>query len=434
MSDKKKKKKKREYKKKGPSAQGKDKNKKSDDSSFLDKKISRRDFLIKGGIALIGAAGLGFGAKYLIGRAYTNRYKTISFTDSMNQSEKTSKIDWKWSREAMHYRKRSRNMVKCELCPNNCTIMPGKKGVCGVRKNHEGRLYSLVWGNPAAVHIDPIEKKPLYHFHPGTSAFSIGFAGCNFECLNCQNSELSQASPEDFLDNYPDFVVSPKILVKNAKKNGCESIAYTYNEPTTFYEYMLECSKEAHKEGLKNVWVTCGFINKKPLLELCKHIDAANVDLKSFSDDVYRKLNSGKLQPVLDTLKTLHEQRVWLEITNLVVPTYTDDEDMIKKMCKWIVDNLGTDYPLHFSRFHPQYKLKHLAMTSIESLRKAKKIAEDTGLRHVYIGNIAEAQETFCPGSDKVCIRRLGYRISKNVVDDNGNCEGCSEKIAGRWK
>ncbi len=384
---------------------------------ILKKKLTRREF-IKFGIA--GLAGLGL-SWYVL--------NSVRFPSRILQGQGPEKL-WKWSKEAYHYLKLGEN-VQCRLCPNQCILSPGDRGFCRVRVNFQGKLYTLVYGNPCAVHVDPIEKKPLFHFLPGSRAFSIATAGCNFRCLNCQNWEISQSKPEDTRN----IEMFPEDVVAAASRYDCESIAYTYSEPTVFYEYMLDTSKLAKEKGIRNIWITNGYMNEKPLLQLCKYLDAANVDLKSFREEIYNTLNSGRLQPVLNTLKTLKLQKIWFEITNLVIPGYTDDLDMIREMCKWIYRNLGGNYPLHFSRFHPHYKLKSLPPTPVEVLEKARKIAMEEGVRFVYIGNVPghPAESTYCPGCGKVLIRRIGYVI-KEMNAEGGVCRFCGEEIPGVWE
>ncbi|MCX6695844.1 MAG: AmmeMemoRadiSam system radical SAM enzyme, partial [Candidatus Altiarchaeota archaeon] len=303
---------------------------------------------------------------------------------------------------------------------------------CRGRVNYQGKLYSLVYGNPCSVHVDPIEKKPLFHFLPGTTSFSLATAGCNLRCLNCQNWEISQFTPEETenMDLMPDTVVDAAV------NNGCASVAYTYSEPMTFYEYMHETSRLAHERGLRNAVITAGYVNEEPLRDLCKVVDAIRVDLKGFKEETYNKLNSATLQPVLDTLKTIKDEGVWLEVINLVVPTWTDDLDTIRDMCRWLYRNLGPDYPLHFSRFIPEYKLASLPQTPVETLESARKIAMDEGLDFVYIGNVPghEAESTYCPQHGGVAIERRGYTIVQNNIDKDGYCLKCGEKIPGVWK
>jgi len=391
-----------------------------DRKSILNKKISRRDFIKYG---IIGVCSLGVGG-YLLNR-YVLKKKVTDVFESGAPKEL-----WKWSKEAYHYVKLGKN-VQCKLCPNNCLLEPNDRSVCRVRVNKDGKLYTLVYGNPCSVHVDPIEKKPLFHFLPTTKAFSIATAGCNFRCLNCQNWTISQQKPED-TQNYD---LMPEKVVELAQQQDCKSIAYTYNEPSVFYEYMYDTSKLALKKNIKNLWITNGSMNEQPLIEFCKYLDAANVDLKSFKQSIYSDLNSGHLQTVLDTLKTLKQEKVWFEVTNLVVPTWTDDIDMIAEMCDWLYKNIGSDYPLHFSRFSPQYKLTHLPPTSVSFLEQAHKTALDSGIKFVYIGNVPghKAQNTYCPKCNKIVIERKGYVTNTdNLV--NGTCKFCGEKIAGVWE
>ncbi|MCS7180969.1 MAG: AmmeMemoRadiSam system radical SAM enzyme, partial [bacterium] len=254
-------------------------------------------------------------------------------------------------KEASFYKKLENKLVQCFLCPKNCVIQSGKYGFCRARKNIDGTLYSMGYSNPCSVAIDPIEKKPFYHFLPSTWTFSIASAGCSLRCKFCQNWEISQVTPEETRNIY----LSPEKVVEYAIKYKCPSIAYTYSEPVNFYEYMIDTAKIAKSKGIKNIMHTAGFINSEPLENLCKYIDAANVDLKGFNDDYYRNICEGELNVVLNTLKVLKKNKVWVEITNLVVPGYNDNLEEIKKMCQWIKNNLGEDVPLHFSRFHPRY-------------------------------------------------------------------------------
>jgi pyruvate formate lyase activating enzyme len=336
----------------------------------------------------------------------------------------------KWTKEAMFYQLTPKG-VRCQICPNECNIAEWQSGECRNRVNRKGKLYTIAYGNPCAVHIDPIEKKPLLHFLPGSKAFSVATAGCNLACLNCQNWTISQRSPNETQN--ADLL--PDKLVEVCKKEQCESIAYTYSEPVTFYEYTYDSSALARQEGIKNVMITAGYINREPLLKLCQVIDAANIDLKSFSDEIYLKLNAGKLQTILDTLKTIRDEGVWLEITNLVVPSWTDDLDMIKRMCEWLLQNGFENTPLHFSRFHPMYKLIQLPPTPVNILKSARETAVKQGLKYVYIGNVPEigSENTICPGCHKTVVERRGYRILQNQIT-HGKCNFCKTTIAGVWK
>ncbi len=334
-------------------------------------------------------------------------------------------------KEALFYQKLDNKAVQCQLCPRRCVIPNGRRGFCGIRENRDGTLYTLSYAKAVSIHIDPIEKKPLFHFLPSTTAFSIATAGCNLKCKFCQNWEISQARPEEVEYTY----IEPVDLVKNVKESGSRTLAYTYTEPTIFYEYMLETAKLAHKEGIKNVMHSNGFINEEPLRELAKYLDAANIDLKGFTEDYYSKMTEGGLEPVLKSLKILKEEGVHLELTNLVLSGYNDDPDSITKMCRWIKENLGPDIPLHFSRFFPMYKLMHLNPTPVETLERARQIALDCGLKYVYIGNVGghRGENTYCPKCKKIVIERKGYFILQNNIE-NGKCKFCGEKIEGIWK
>ncbi len=333
--------------------------------------------------------------------------------------------------EARYWQPLDDKMVRCQMCPNFCTLPNGKKGRCGDRINVDGKLFTMVYARPVAVHVDPIEKKPFSHFLPGTTAFSIATAGCNLGCVFCQNWQISQARPEDSQS----MVLPPSEVVRLAKENNCASIAYTYTEPTVFYEYMLDTAKLAKASGIKNVMHTCGYINPKPLKELLGYMDAVNVDLKGFSEEYYVQMCSGHLDPVLATIKNVKKAGVWLEITNLVIPGKNDDPKMIKAMCAWIKENVGPDVPLYFSAFTPLYKLTDVPPTPEKTLEDAYKIAKDEGLNYVYIGNVYgnAGQSTYCPKCGKLIVERKGFDTLKvDLVD--GKCKYCGYPIAGIWK
>jgi pyruvate formate lyase activating enzyme len=320
--------------------------------------------------------------------------------------------------------------VGCELCPRECRIPLGQRGFCKVRENREGKLYSLVRGNPCAIHLDPIEKKPLFHVLPASTALSIATAGCNLHCKFCQNWEFSQASPEEVYS----YDAPPELIVRKAKEMGARSIAHTYVEPTVFYEYMLEVGSAARQAGLMNVMHSNGFINPAPLKKLCKILDAANIDLKAFSDSFYQELCGGTLAPVLETLKALKEQKIHVEITNLIIPTKNDELSEINEMCLWIKKNLGSDTPLHFSRFYPLYRLTKIPPTPVAVLEKARDTALSAGLEYVYIGNVPahEAWSTYCPGCKTPIIQRTGYMIREMRMNE-GKCGNCGRPIPGIW-
>lgn len=332
--------------------------------------------------------------------------------------------------EAMWYKKLPGGKVQCELCPFRCTLDEGERGICGVRVNIKGTLRSLTYGKPAALNIDPIEKKPLFHFLPGSKALSVATVGCNLSCNFCQNWTLSQSAPEDA----PHQNVSPEELVRKAIDTGCQSIAYTYSEPSVWYEYMFDTAVEAHKKGIKNVWVTCGYINEAPLRQLAKYLDAANVDLKGDAK-FYRDYTRSSVAPVKRTLVVLKEMGVWVEVTNLLIPGANDSPEQIREVCRFVKDSLGADTPLHFSRFHPDYKLKDRTPTPMETLEMAYQIAKDEGLKYVYIGNVpgSTGENTYCPSCHKLVIGRLGYTIT-NYKLKNGKCEHCGCPIDGVWK
>ncbi len=337
---------------------------------------------------------------------------------------------WQWSREGLFYTKMMGDKVVCGICPNKCVLSPGDRSICRSRINYNGKLYSLTYGNPCAVNVDPIEKKPLYHFKPRTSAFSIATTGCSFRCLNCQNWEISQAKPHEVRHS----TLFPKDVIKSAEQSSAASIAYTYSEATTFYEYMLDIARLAKEKNIANLWISNGYINHEPLLELCNVLDAANINLKAYSDDIYKTLNGGRLEPVLNTFKTLHDRKIHFEMTNLVVPGYTDDDDMVKNMCHWILENLGPDYPLHFLRFFPQYKLERLAPTPVSTLDRLRTLAMKQGIHYVYLGNVPnhDGNHTFCHNCRKLLIKRQGFYIP--VYNLNGNqCRFCGTKIPGVW-
>jgi pyruvate formate lyase activating enzyme len=390
-------------------------------------KLSRRQFLITSAAVLAAAPVLQI--LPCVGQAIAGTRGAADIRGRVFRGAAPKEL-WKWSHEGFLYKKLSGSRVVCGICPNGCLLSPGDRSVCRSKVNIDGKLYSLAYGNPCSVNIDPIEKKPLFHFLPKTAAFSIAAAGCNLRCLNCQNWEISQVKPED-VRSYDLF---PEGVVKEALRCQAQSIAYTYSEPTTFFEYMIETGRLAKAEGVHNLWISNGYINPKPLAELCRVLDAANVNLKSFSDDIYRKLNGGRLSPVLNTFKTMHEQDLHFEITNLVVPGYTDDEDMVKQMCGWILENLGEDHPLHFLRFFPRYKLDRLPSTPAAVLTKYRELAMKEGIRYVYVGNVPnhEGNNTYCHNCGKLLVERKGYYIPTYNIN-NSRCRFCNTEIPGVW-
>jgi len=334
-------------------------------------------------------------------------------------------------REAGYYEKLDHKQIRCTLCPRECVIDDRERGYCGVRENLEGIYYTLVYGRACTYHIDPVEKKPLYHFLPGSLSFSIAAAGCNMNCRFCQNWQISQVTPEQVRS----IDLPPASVVKNASAHNCASIAYTYSEPTVFYEYMYDTAEEGRSNNIKSVVITAAYINQKPLQELCKKVDAVKIDLKSFSDKYYKEIVNGELKPVLDALVTIKKSGVWNEIVYLVVPTLNDSEQEIRDLCRWIQSNLGRNVPIHFTRFHPQYLLKNLPPTPLSTLERCKAIADSEGLNYVYLGNVPghKAGNTYCPECGKTLIQRLGYQTGPVNIKNN-ECEFCKSVIPGIWK
>ena len=334
-----------------------------------------------------------------------------------------------YSKLAMYQEETPRGIM-CRICPNECVLREGEVSKCNNRKVKNSKLYTMAYGNPCSVNIDPVEKKPLYHFFPGSRAFSIATAGCNLVCLNCQNWTISQTGP----DKTRNYDLMPVKVVSEAVKSNSRSIAYTYSEPMTFYEYTFDTATLARKAGVRNIVKSNGYINPEPLKKLCTVVDAANIDLKAFNDTTYLRLSGGKLQPVLDSLKIYRDAGIWLEITNLVVPGWTDKTDEIGWMCKWLSENGFKDTPLHFSRFHPTHKLQQLPSTPVELLRNAVKIASGEGIRYVYTGNVPgnEISDTRCGSCGITLVTRLGYTITGNTIN-NGKCSKCGNTVPGVW-
>lgn len=340
-------------------------------------------------------------------------------------SQKTS------AAEAKYWMKIGDSTVQCQLCFRKCLIPPGRRGYCGARENRDGKLYTMVYGKPCSVTLDePIEKLPLYHVQPGSLRLCLATTGCNFQCNFCQNWEISACLPEEA--NHQDL--SAEQVVTLALNHGLEFIAFTYTEPTIFYEYMYDVSVAAKERGLKTVIHTNGAMNPEPLQALLKYTDAVTVDLKAFTSEFYQVTSFSELEPVLRTLKLLKEERKWFEMVNLVIPTLNDDLDQVREMCCWIRDNLGDEVPIHFNRFFPAYKLTRLPPTPVETLEKARKIALEQGLKYVYIGNVPghPANSTYCPRCGKEVVGRAGLVVSQ-VSLENGRCKFCGYYIPGIW-
>lgn len=333
-------------------------------------------------------------------------------------------------KKALFFHKLQNDNIKCTLCPHECVLYSGKTGICRTRKNINGQLYTLAYANPCAVNIDPIEKKPLYHFLPNSKTFSIATAGCNLKCLNCQNASISQTTPLQT----PNYTLFPHQIIEEATLNNCKSISYTYTDPIVFYEYTYHTAKLAHQNKLKNVIITAGYINEEPLKKLLKFVDAVNVDLKSFNNKIYKKISKVNLFPILNTLKTIKNAGIWLEITNLLIPGINDDTHTINTMCKWLIQNNFAETPIHFSRFFPTYKMKNTPPTPINTLEKAIKIAEKNGLKFIYAGNTTghKNENTYCPNCNKKIISRENYSVQKK--EKLKTCPKCKEKIPGIWE
>ncbi len=334
-------------------------------------------------------------------------------------------------KEAMFYKRFESGDVECSLCNHRCHIRDGGKGVCYVRENRGGVLYTLVYGKLISEAIDPIEKKPLYHFYPGSATYSIATVGCNFRCLNCQNYEISQAPRET--GRVIGEAATPESVVEDAKIHGCNIIAYTYTEPTIFYEFAYDTSRLASKEDIRNIFVTNGYITEEALKEIKPYLDAANIDLKGFSDDFYRKNCGAKLNLVLDTIRSYKKMGIWIELTTLLIPGLNDSEKDLKAIAEFIV-NLDPGIPWHISRFHPMYKLLDRQETPLKTLDKAKQIGVEAGLRHVYQGNVPgdEGGNTICHSCGEMLVHRYGYHIMEdNIV--GGGCSKCGAVIDGVW-
>jgi len=322
-------------------------------------------------------------------------------------------------------------IVQCNICPKKCLIKPGQSGECRVRINLDGKLLAVTYARPCSVNVDPVEKKPLFHFLPGTSILSLATVGCNLHCLNCQNWEISQENPE----NIEAHVLEPAQLAMLARRHGCPSVAYTYTDPVVYFEYALESSRACREAGLRNVLVTAAYINPEPQKELYAFADAANIDLKAFSDSFYREVCNATLPPVLDALVLARKMGVLVEVTNLVIPTLNDSDADLTNLCRWVKENLGAETPLHFSRFFPRYKMKNLPATPEATLNRAREIAKAEGLFHVYIGNVLsrDGENTLCHACGALLIERRGYTILQNRLT-GGRCPDCDAEVHGIWQ
>jgi pyruvate formate lyase activating enzyme len=384
--------------------------------SMEDPRISRRDFLKKCGWCALLCASL---------------EPTVLMTTTSRAEAFSLKKGFLGQKLSPFFTPLEGRAIRCELCPHACEVEDGERGYCEVRENIDGKYYSLVYGNPCAVHVDPIEKKPFYHILPTSRSFSIATAGCNFDCKFCQNWEIAQARPDDTFN----YDLPPEQVVQYAIRSRCQSIASTYVEPTIFPEYMIDIGRLAGEKGLLKVMHSNGYINATPLQELSKYLDAACIDLKGFTENYYRELTEGTLEPVLETLQRLKQAGIHTEIVNLVVPGKNDDMAQIAAMCRWIKNELGPDVPLHFSRFYPLYKLKALPPTPVATLEEARNTALKEGLNFVYIGNVPghPGQHTDCPSCSARLIERTGYMVQVVHLKE-GSCGKCGLQIPGIWR
>lgn len=332
-------------------------------------------------------------------------------------------------KEAMLYERLSDQRVHCHLCAHECKIAEGRKGVCQVRENQDGTLYTLVYGRTIAKHVDPVEKKPLLHFYPGSRAYSIATPGCNFRCQWCQNADISQMPREQHFVMRQE--VSAEEIVAAAKQVGCRSVAYTYTEPTIFFEYSYDTAQLAHEDGIANIYVTNGFMTERMLETFDPYLDAANVDLKAFRDETYREYVGARLQPVLDSLKKMKALGVWVEVTTLVIPDVNDGSEELRDAARFIADELGPETPWHISRFRPSYRMTDRSATSLSTLKRTQEIGLEEGLHYVYVGNVPGESNTICHECGETLIRRSGYRLVGNIVEEGGVCPNCGTPVAG---
>jgi pyruvate formate lyase activating enzyme len=367
--------------------------------------LSRRDFIRV-------AAGAGLGALAL---SQVAAARTFPVSDH----------------EALAYEKLADKQVVCLLCPRECSVADGKRGYCEVRENQGGVYKSLVYGRVCTAHVDPIEKKPFFHFLPGTMAYSLATAGCNLDCQFCQNWEISQARPEDIESEY----VPPAEVVARARRYECRSIAFTYSEPTVFYEYMLDTARAGKEAGIPGVSVTNGFIQAEPMKRLCEVLGAVKVDLKGFTEEFYRRYTLSRLKPVLDTIELVKAQGMHLELVTLLIPTLNDSEAEVRELSRWVVKNLGPDVPMHFTRFYPLYKMTNLPATPAATLDRAREIAASEGVHYAYVGNLPgdKYESTYCHSCGKMIVERYSVSVQAVHVKD-GKCEYCGTAIPGVWK
>jgi pyruvate formate lyase activating enzyme len=331
--------------------------------------------------------------------------------------------------EARWYEKAEENKVRCFLCNHHCLIKEGQRGICWVRENRQGTLYSLVYGKPIARHVDPIEKKPLFHFLPGSASYSIATLGCNFRCLFCQNADISQARETQTIFGEE---VTPQEMITAVLDSHCRSISYTYTEPTIFLEYARDIAVLAGAQGIKNVFVSNGYMTREALESIHPHLHAANVDLKAFSEEFYKNQCKAKLAPVLESLKIMKRMGVWVEVTTLIIPTLNDSREELQELARFIAEELGPETPWHISRFHPTYRLTDLPITPVKTLQQAWEIGKAQGLRYVYTGNVPgdQGEKTFCYHCGQLLLDRYGFSILKNNLQ-KGTCPRCQTPMDG---
>jgi pyruvate formate lyase activating enzyme len=358
-------------------------------------------------------------------------HPTSAATTSVSASHNSQSDDARFNCEARFYEKLADRKVRCRLCPRACIVCDNERGHCRVRENRGGIFYMLVHSRVCAAHVDPIEKKPLFHYLPGTTAFSIATAGCNVNCKFCQNWDISQSAPEDI----PAQFLSPSKAAEIALQLNCPTIAYTYSEPIVFAEYLMDTADAGHAAGLRSIVVSNGYMQPDALEQAYGKMDAVKIDLKSFNDSFYAKIVTGQLKPVLESLVTLRKMGKWIEIVYLVIPTLNDDEAEFRGLVAWIKTNLGPDVPLHFTQFHPAYKLQNLSITPVPTLERAKAIADAEGLRYVYIGNVPghPAQNTYCSQCGKMLVERTGFTASRMFIRTDSTCPYCNNRVPGIW-
>ncbi len=393
---------------------------------FQSPSFTRREFLQ--GAALL-AANVAAGSVLAACAPNSTATPTTSATSAANRIASDKPIPANY-REVKHYEKLADGIVQCTQCPRDCVIPQGRRGFCSTRENREGKLYSVVYGKPCIARTVPVERAPIYHMMPGTQSYSIATAGCNLACLYCQNYAVARATPEEV----EAFDLTPEQVVAKAIEQNCKSVTFSYNEMSVAQEFMLGVASLAHAKGLKTVLKTGGYIKRAPLVELCAAMDAINVDLKGYSNKFYQQVCQGELKYVLETIVTVREEnKAWLEVANLVVPTYNDDPKLIGELVKWFLENIGADVPFYFTRYEPAYRMR-MPPTPIETMERARKIALDVGVKYVYIGNLPghAGAHTYCPRCQKILVERVGFEIKQNNIV-KGACKFCGEPIAGRW-